>query len=81
MALLGGLAGAVWGVLRSHATGVGVVGCAMAVGYSYLVLTRPLGPMLLTLAMALVGLVVAAALAGLVSLPAPFGQRLGLGAR
>ena len=36
------------------------------VGYSYLVLTRPLGPMLLTLAMALVALGVAAALAGLV---------------
>ena len=81
MALLGALAGVIWGVLRRNATGAGLVGCAMAVGYSYLVLTRPLGPMLLTLAMALVGLIVAAALVGLVSVPAPFRRRLRLGAR
>ena len=81
MALLGALAGAIWGVLRKNATGARLVGCAMAVGYSYLVLTRPLGPMLLTLAMALVGLIVAAALVGLVSVPAPFRRRLRLGAR
>jgi hypothetical protein len=81
MALLGALAGAVWGLLRRHATGAGLVACAMAVGYTYLVLTRPLGPMLLTLAMALVGLVVAAALAGLVSVPAPIRQKARLGAR
>jgi oligosaccharide repeat unit polymerase len=81
MALLGGLAGSIWGLLRRNAAGVGLVACAMAVGYSYLVLTRPLGPMLLTLAMALVGLAVAAALAGLVRVPAPFRQKLRLGAR
>nr|MBA3261998.1 hypothetical protein [Thermoleophilaceae bacterium] len=81
MALLGGLAGLGWGALRRHATGAGLVGCAVIVGYSYLLLTRPLGPMLLTLAMALVALTVAAALAGLVSVPAPFRQRLRLGAR
>jgi oligosaccharide repeat unit polymerase len=81
MALLGALAGAIWSVLRRHATGAGLVGCAMAVGYSYLVLTRPLGPMLLTLAMALVGLAVAAALTGLVSVPASFRQKPRLGAR
>jgi oligosaccharide repeat unit polymerase len=81
MALLGALAGAVWGLLRRHATGAGLVACAMAVGYTYLVLTRPLGPMLLTLAMALVGLAVAAALAGLVSVPAPIRHKPRLGAR
>ena len=81
MALLGGLAGLGWGALRSRARGAGVVACAVIVGYSYLLLTRPLGPMLLTLAMALVALTIAAALAGLVAVPAPLGRRLRLGAR
>jgi hypothetical protein len=58
-----------------------MVACAALVGYAYLVLTRPLGPMLLTLAEALVALGVVACLAGLVSVPAPFRQRLRLGAR
>jgi oligosaccharide repeat unit polymerase len=81
MALLGALAGLGWSALRRRATGAGVVACAVVVGYTYLLLTRPLGPMLLTLAMALVALTVAAALAGLLSVPAPFRQRLRLGAR
>jgi hypothetical protein len=81
MALLGALAGLGWSALRRRATGAGVVACALVVGYTYLLLTRPLGPMLLTLAMALVALTLAAALAGLVSVPAPFRQRLRLGAR
>jgi hypothetical protein len=81
MALLGALAGLAWSAARRRATGARLVACAMAVGYTYLLLTRPLGPMLLTLAMALGGLLVAAALAGLVSVPAPFRQRLRLGAR
>jgi hypothetical protein len=81
MALLGGLAGLVWGAVRKHAAGARLVACAMAVGYTYLLLTRPLGPMLLTLAMALGGLLVAAILAGVVRVPAPFRQRLRLGAR
>jgi hypothetical protein len=81
MAAFGALGGMVFSALRSRATGVGIVGCAVLVGYSYLVLTRPLGPMLLTLAMAVVALTAAALLAGLASVPAPLRQRARLGAR
>jgi hypothetical protein len=81
MTLFGALGGLAFSALRSRAAGVGIVGCAVLVGYSYLVLTRPLGPMLLTLAMAVVALTVAALLAGLASVPAPLRQRARLGAR
>jgi hypothetical protein len=81
MAVFGVIAGLAWTLVRRRASGAWMVACAALVGYSYLVLTRPLGPMLLTLVEALIALGAVAALAGLVSVPAPFRQRLRLGAR
>lgn len=79
MALLGGLFGGVWGFLRRRSRGLWTVVGAVVVGYSYLLFTRPLGPMLLTLAMALVGVTVACALTGVLGLsrprPGPPGRR------
>jgi oligosaccharide repeat unit polymerase len=81
MFVFGVIAGLAWTLIRRRASGAWMVACATLVGYSYLVLTRPLGPMLLTLAEALLALGAVACLAGLVSVPAPFRQRLRLGAR
>jgi O-antigen/teichoic acid export membrane protein len=69
MSLLGLAAGFGWRALRSHSGPVAQVAAALFVGYTYLLLTRPLGPMLLTLAMALAALAVVAALGGLVPTP------------
>jgi O-antigen/teichoic acid export membrane protein len=66
MTLLGGLGGVGWRALRNHGGGLATVAGALVVGYSYLLLTRPLGPMLLTAVMALVALCLVAALAGLI---------------
>ena len=64
MALLGGLAGLAWGTLAARRTPTAGVAASLVVGYSYLVLTRPLGAMFLTLAMALVGLTISAWMMG-----------------
>lgn len=69
MALLGALFGAVWAFLRRRPRGMWPVVGAVVVGYTYLILTRPLGPMLLTLAMALAGVVVVSALTGVLRAP------------
>jgi O-antigen/teichoic acid export membrane protein len=65
MTMLGAVGGAGWRVLRSRRSGGATVAAAALVGYSYLLLTRPLGPMLLTTVMALVAILILAALAGL----------------
>jgi hypothetical protein len=65
MTLLGALGAAGWRALRSRAGGGATVAAAAVVGYSYLLLTRPLGPMLLTTVMALVAIVIVALPAGL----------------
>jgi O-antigen/teichoic acid export membrane protein len=70
MTLLGLVAGVGWRVLRGRHGPVASIAAAVLVGYSYLLLTRPLGPMLLTLTMALAALAVVAALGGLISVPA-----------
>jgi hypothetical protein len=69
MTLLGALGGLGWRVIRNRGGGAATVAGALVVGYSYLLLTRPLGPMLLTAVMALVALGVVAALAGLIRRP------------
>ena len=68
MAMLGAVGGAGWQMLRSRRSGGATVVAAAVVGYSYLLLTRPLGPMLLTTVMAIVAIVIVAALAGLTRL-------------
>jgi hypothetical protein len=63
MTLLGAAGGLGWRALYGRPAGAGAVAGALVVGYSYLLFTRPLGPMLLTSAMALVALLVVATLA------------------
>jgi oligosaccharide repeat unit polymerase len=69
MALLGGVVGLAWRLLGRGSSSAAALVSALLVGYSYLLLTRPLGPMLLTFAMALAGVAIVVALAGLVQLP------------
>lgn len=65
MTILGAVGAAGWGALRSRRSGGATVAAAALVGYSYLLLTRPLGPMLLTTVMALVAILIVATLGGL----------------
>lgn len=70
MALLGALSGLGWRVLRRWSGAAAIVAGAVVVGYSYLLFTRPLGAMILTLAMALAAIAVASALTGLINIQA-----------
>ena len=70
MALGGLAAGLGWRILSATSGVAATVASAVIVGYSYLLFTRPLGAMLLTLAMALVAIMLAGALTGLVSIQA-----------
>lgn len=67
MSLLGLVAGAGWRVLCARPGPVAAIAAAVLVGNSYLLLTRPLGPMLLTLTMALAALAIVAMMSGLIS--------------
>ena len=69
MALFGGILGLCWRALKRADSGAARLAAATLVGYSYLVFTRPLGPMLLTLAMALAGMLLVGAMTGLLRLP------------
>lgn len=65
MALAGAMAGLGWRALGTRNGITAGVASAAIVGYSYLLFTRPLGAMLLTLAMALAGIGLAAVCTGL----------------
>ena len=67
MALAGALAGLGWQALGGRGGTTASVASAATVGYSYLLLTRPLGAMLLTLAMALAAIGLAAVGTGLLN--------------
>lgn len=66
MAAFGAAAGLAWRALTRRTTSAAAIVTAIVFGYSYLVLTRPLGPMLLTLAMALAGFLAAALATGVI---------------
>jgi oligosaccharide repeat unit polymerase len=79
MAVLGGILGLCWRALKRGRSGAAPLVAAALVGYSYLIFTRPLGPMLLTLAMGLIGLLVVGAMTGLLRIPAIGSARMGPG--
>ena len=66
MAAAGLLAGIGWSALSGWATGPRFMFAAVVFGYAYLILTRPLGPMLLTAGYGLAGLAFAATLMGVI---------------
>lgn len=81
MVLVGILAGLLWRFLLVRGAGVLYLGAALLFGYSYLILTRPLGPMLLTTAFGFFGVALAAGAMGVLDPQAIARQLAGRRAR